>query len=276
MQDDLVFALTPAGEAELRGRATALSTAELDLLVRIDGTLSLREIRSAMPAAAREAFAQVLQRLKSGQLVQPVQLDPLDLQFRDALNAQALAQGQGQAADAGLASLRRSGYFVSIARPRRQGPPPAQDAPLTAMVVEDDEALAGFVRSYLAFEGWTVRVAGDRASVTAELRKLPVADLVVLDVMLPDIDGFLVLERLRQHPVLGDVPVIMLTGKANRESVIRGMRCGADGYITKPFEPDALMRVVHQVIGRVEPTPAPPVQPWNDRHSLQRRPSTVP
>jgi two-component system, OmpR family, response regulator len=67
--------------------------------------------------------------------------------------------------------------------------------------------------------------------------------------MLPDADGFDILLRVRQHPVLKDVPVIMLTGKATREAVLKGIAAGADGYITKPFEPHALLRAVRTVLG---------------------------
>ncbi|MCJ7800299.1 MAG: response regulator, partial [Polaromonas sp.] len=122
----------------------------------------------------------------------------------------------------------------------------------TAIVVEDEPMLAKFIQSYLSFEGFVVRVAGNRAEIVAEIRKPPIPDLILLDVMLPDTNGFDILLRLRQHPALKDVPVIMLTGKATREAVIKGLAGGADGYITKPFEIDALMRAVRTVVGLPE------------------------
>ncbi len=66
-------------------------------------------------------------------------------------------------------------------------------------------------------------------------------DLILLDVQLPDGNGFDILARMRQHPVLKNMPVIMLTAEATRESVLRGLQLGADGYVTKPFEPDVLV-----------------------------------
>jgi DNA-binding response OmpR family regulator len=68
--------------------------------------------------------------------------------------------------------------------------------------------------------------------------------------VLPDADGFDILLKMRQHPVLKKVPVIMLTAKATRESVLKGLAGGADGYITKPFEADALITAVNAVMGR--------------------------
>ncbi|QJW85673.1 response regulator transcription factor [Ramlibacter terrae] len=87
----------------------------------------------------------------------------------------------------------------------------------------------------------------------SEFRKPPVPNPVLLDVMLPDVDGFEVLASLRRHPAFGKVPIIMLTGKATREAVLQGLNGGADGYITKPFEPDALMTAVRTVLGMPEP-----------------------
>ncbi|MDP3757650.1 response regulator transcription factor, partial [Polaromonas sp.] len=127
--------------------------------------------------------------------------------------------------------------------------------------------LAKFIQTYLSFEGFQVRLAGNRAEVVAEFRKQPVPDLILLDVMLPDADGFDILLRLRQHPALKNVPVIMLTGKATRESVIKGLASGADGYVTKPFEADALMRAVRTVVGLPEDPAASGAapDPWVNR-----------
>jgi DNA-binding response OmpR family regulator len=60
---------------------------------------------------------------------------------------------------------------------------------------------------------------------------------------------------VRQHPALKDVPVVMLTGKATREAVLKGIAGGADGYITKPFEPEALLRAVRTVLGLPDEDP---------------------
>jgi len=166
------------------------------------------------------------------------------------MNDFAVTQAQSEAeADSGAASLKKAGYYVRIGRPRG---PARQSQPgemLSAIVVEDEPMLAKFIQSYLSFEGFQVRLASNRAEVVAEFRKQPAPDLILLDVMLPDADGFDILLRLRQHPVLKNVPVIMLTGKATREAVLKGLAGGADGYVTKPFEAEALMLVVRTVLG---------------------------
>ncbi|MDH4191878.1 MAG: response regulator, partial [Betaproteobacteria bacterium] len=85
--------------------------------------------------------------------------------------------------------------------------------------------------------------------ILAAFREPPRPDLVLLDVTLPDADGFDVLAKMRLHPALKTVPVIMVTAIATREAVIKGILRGADGYITKPFEVDVLLKAVRTVLG---------------------------
>ncbi|OGA98357.1 MAG: hypothetical protein A3E79_04420 [Burkholderiales bacterium RIFCSPHIGHO2_12_FULL_61_11] len=105
------------------------------------------------------------------------------------------------------------------------------------------------MRKVLGFAGFVARVAANREQIVAALRQPPLPDLVLLDVMLPDTDGFNVLARMRQHPLLGKVPVIMVTGTATREAVLKGLLGGANGYITKPFQIDVLLKAVKTVLG---------------------------
>ena len=265
MQDDDVYTLTPRGQQELRGGMTTLSPAEIELLVRLDGILSVAQIRAGMPAVAPAVFTATFKTLVDRRLLSVAELDPFALQFKTQLNTLALSQAEAEA-DSGAVSLRKTGYYVSIARARGPVRKLAPGEVLSVIVVDDEPILAKFIQSYLSFEGFQVRLAGNRAEVIAEFRKQPVPDLILLDVMLPDADGFDILLRLRQHPALKNVPVIMLTGKATRESVIKGLASGADGYITKPFEADALMHAVRTVVGLPE-VAAGPNDLWVDKQA---------
>ena len=120
----------------------------------------------------------------------------------------------------------------------------------TVLIVEDEPEMQRMLRFLLTHAGFATRVAGNRAEIVTALRTLPSPDAVLLDVMLPDANGFDILARIRQHPVLKAIPVIMLTAKATREDVLRGLAGGADGYITKPFDHDTLMRGVRAVLGQ--------------------------
>lgn len=247
MHNDEIYGLTPKGEAELHSSATTLSAAELELLIRIDTALSVGQLRSALPASAAAGFDPTLERLRMLGLVAPVQLDTFAMQLEEELANFSQVSNQAEA-EAGERSLRRSGYYVGIARKGR-APTPAADQPLAAVLVEDDPNLSKFVSSYLKFGGFAVRTAANRAEVLDVFRKPPVPNVILLDVMLPDVDGFEVLASLRRHPAFRTVPIIMLTGKSTREAVLKGLSGGADGYITKPFEPDALMAAVRTVLG---------------------------
>ena len=93
------------------------------------------------------------------------------------------------------------------------------------------------------------RMAAGKDEIVAALRIAPKPDAVLLDVTLPDVDGFEVLSRLKQHPVLKTVPVIVMTAKATSEAVIQGLVRGADGYITKPFDVDIISSAIKSVLG---------------------------
>jgi two-component system, OmpR family, response regulator len=247
MHNDEVYEVTQLGQAELRNSSTRLTPAEIDVLVRLDGTLTLGQILNGVPAETRQNFSGVFRDLRDRRLVALVEVDPFMISWNAEVEKLARTVRPADA-DVGLASLQRTGFFVQIARERASLQPRAPGQPLTAVVVEDDAALAKFTNTLLTLSGFEVRNAHNRAEVVAEIRRQPVPDLILLDVMLPDVDGFDVLQRVRQHPVLKDVPVIMLTGKATREAVIKGIASGADGYITKPFEPDSLLRAVRTVL----------------------------
>lgn len=242
-----VYTLTPRGQEELRGGATSLSQTEIELLVRIDGSQTVSQLRAGMTPAASGMFTAAFMVLQDKKLVMLAEVDPFTEQFSARMSDFAVTQAEEEA-DSGAASLKKAGYYVRIARPRGPAKPREPGHTLSAIVVDDEPMLAKFIQSYLSFEGFKVRVASNREEVVAEFRKQPAPDLILLDVVLPDADGFDILLRLRQHPALKDVPVIMLTGKATREAVLKGLAAGADGYVTKPFEADALMHVVRTVL----------------------------
>jgi DNA-binding response OmpR family regulator len=111
------------------------------------------------------------------------------------------------------------------------------------LVVEDDPELNQLVGAYAQLCGLEYRAA---LSGHAALREAAVRPptLVILDLMLPDLDGFEVCRRLKDHPRLRAVPVIILSALGGEEERERGRTCGADDYVTKPFDPDRLMQTI--------------------------------
>ncbi len=120
------------------------------------------------------------------------------------------------------------------------------------LVVDDEARMRRFVRMNLDLEGYEVFEAENGLIALQRVRdEMP--DLVLLDVMMPDLDGFETLARIRE---MSSVPVIMLTVKGDEEDRIRGLDLGADDYVTKPFSPRELVSRIRAVLRRVEPTKA--------------------
>lgn len=117
---------------------------------------------------------------------------------------------------------------------------------LRILLVDDDAELGGMMREYFGRLGHRLECAyNGRDGLMRALRRE--CDVVLLDVMLPTINGFSVLQRLRQR---SDVPVIVLTARVRRDDVLTGFNGGADDYLTKPFDPDELLARIRAVLRR--------------------------
>jgi DNA-binding response OmpR family regulator len=119
----------------------------------------------------------------------------------------------------------------------------------TILVIEDDENTASLITLYLEREGFAPLTAGDGAQ-GLHLARRHRPDLVILDLMIPEIDGWEVCRRLRQH---SEVPVIMLTARGEEIDRVAGLTLGADDYVVKPFSPRELMARVKAVLRRTSP-----------------------
>jgi DNA-binding response OmpR family regulator len=125
------------------------------------------------------------------------------------------------------------------------------------LVVEDEETIATSVAARLRSEGFEVEIRGDGASAIERARTwLP--EVVILDVMLPGIDGLEVCREIQRHRA---VPVLMLTARDSEADLLVGLGVGADDYMTKPFSPRELVARVRALLRRVERSPAPPGAP---------------
>jgi CheY-like chemotaxis protein len=258
--DGDVYALTGQGNAELKSAGTSLSSRELEILVLVDGTATAGQIADASPTLPRADVLQILQKLADTQLIaRASEPSALESGFFSIVVPPGVFSGGATEPEAkqGLASLKQKGYYVRIAR-RAPQKRTAQDGwQPTILIVDDDPDLVKLIRTYFRFEGFVVRNAGSRAEIMAAFRESPMPDLVLLDVDLPDANGFEVLARMRQHAVLKSIPVVMITAEATREAVRNGLHAGADGYITKPFEPDCVVTAVREVLGLTNEKPKP-------------------
>jgi phosphate regulon transcriptional regulator PhoB len=120
------------------------------------------------------------------------------------------------------------------------------------LVVEDEPDIQALIVHHLTRDGFRCRTAGDGAQALALLRA-GVPDLVVLDLMLPGIDGLELTRRLRAEPAWARLPIIMLTAKGDEVDRIVGLEMGADDYVAKPFSPKELLARVRAVLRRAKP-----------------------
>jgi two-component system, OmpR family, alkaline phosphatase synthesis response regulator PhoP len=119
------------------------------------------------------------------------------------------------------------------------------------LIVEDDRDIAQLIVHYLSLAGYETDVLGNGGDALALLRRAP-ADLVVLDRMLPGLDGLEVCRAMRADSTLVNVPVIMLTARAEESDRIVGLELGADDYVTKPFSPKELVARVGALLRRTK------------------------
>lgn len=119
------------------------------------------------------------------------------------------------------------------------------------LVVDDEEDLLELVRFNLSRDGYAVTCVTSGEEALKAVRRLP-PDLVVLDLMLPGLDGLEVCRRLKADPRTREVPIVMLTAKGEERDVVAGLERGADDYITKPFSPRVLSARVKALLRRRE------------------------
>jgi two-component system response regulator MprA len=117
------------------------------------------------------------------------------------------------------------------------------------LVVDDDPLILSMMRRHLEVEGYSVTSASD-GDTAVELMRRDGADLLILDVMMPGLDGFEVCRTVRRE---SNVPILMLTARDEATDKVHGLDCGADDYVVKPFNPDELLARVRALLRRMQP-----------------------
>jgi len=121
-----------------------------------------------------------------------------------------------------------------------------QQGPLV-LIVDDDERVREYVRVNLEMEGYSVREAGSADEGLGVLEEVS-PDLILLDVMMPEVDGWEMLRRGQQRHGVGAIPVVMFSGKVNEQSAAEATALGAQGFVGKPFDPQQLIEQAKQLL----------------------------
>jgi DNA-binding response OmpR family regulator len=116
------------------------------------------------------------------------------------------------------------------------------------MIIEDDRIISGLLQHILARRGYQIHVALDGRMAIAMIEEIEPPHLILLDVMLPFVDGFELLKQIRSKPNWTELPIIMLTSKAQEKNIVRALEAGANDYIVKPFQPEELVARVRRFV----------------------------
>jgi CheY-like chemotaxis protein len=175
----------------------------------------------------------------------PIDLDGISKQEPEV--APEKTEAFENAALIGGEKLRASGFFVNIVQ-RGTSTDLGGTEPLV-LVVEDDAGTAGVIDAVLTKKGFATRLASNLQETIRALKTKPTPNVVLLDILLPDANGFAILERFRRHPDFSHVPVVMLTSLGEPGDVAKGLALGASGYLSKPARPQALVTALRAVLG---------------------------
>lgn len=123
----------------------------------------------------------------------------------------------------------------------------------TVLIVEDEREIRNLIQMYLDKEGYRTRVAAT-GPAALDLVKVEPPDVIILDLMLPDMDGLEVCKTLRAHPDTAQAAILILTAKTDEADTVLGLELGADDYMTKPFSPRALVARIKALLRRLDHT----------------------
>lgn len=125
---------------------------------------------------------------------------------------------------------------------------PQQSNAPSVLVIEDDDHIAQILKFMLQRHGFGVTVATDGAAARSHIQQSEAPQLVLLDVMLPHVDGFELVRVIRARPGWESTPVIMLTAKNQEGDIVRALDAGANDYMVKPFQPNELLARIRRYL----------------------------
>jgi len=144
-------------------------------------------------------------------------------------------------------ALEKHGAYLSGDRLRGRAPAGKPHQAIRVLIVEDDPDQLALADLRVSMAGYAVDGVASQAAMLRHMADAGVPDLLLLDVMLPDGNGFRIVRNLRRLESFAKLPIVLLTARSNSADVIEGLRAGADGYITKPYS----KRILADVVGRV-------------------------
>lgn len=256
MAERVVYTQTAKGREELRATPGNLGPNLKALLAMFDGKLTVEDLQKKLDKVPLDKLLLAIQALvNDGYLEAAMSVaasDDLDFAAFMSRPTPAPTAAQRQQAEqttlTSMRALKQAGYFVNIVSRSGTRIAPRSGNKYSILVIDGDQANALVLARTLMLENFDVRSASAEHEVMAELSKPP-PDLILMDVVLPDLVGIEVLAKLREHPVFKSVPVIVVTARAQHDDVVAALVYGANGFMTKPVKNEALLDSVRSVLG---------------------------
>ena len=253
--DEPKYRLTDAGRAAWEGEDTAVPGDYRRLLWLMDVHGSVTDgLAGLYPSEMLEEWLSEMHEIGLIEVIPEGETHEGGFSVRKSDRTLALDQAQLREARSASSSLARTGAYLAVDRLRSRPTLNKPRADTVILIVEDDPDQLALADLRVSMAGYRVRVA---ASVNGFLQALVdegAPDLLLLDVMLPDGDGFNVLAKMRRHQALGSLPIVMLTARNDPDDIGRGLVLGADGYVTKPYTKNLLADVIRRVLKRPDST----------------------
>lgn len=255
------FSQTAKGKAEFAAKPGTLSTGLKTLLGLVGEKATIADLKIKLPQVPVEKLMPAIEKLvtdgylRRNAAAAPAAAADNDLDFTRFINRPVkeptLQQKRNaEATMAGVRPSRKAGFHVSIInRPAKRIAPNAGGDKHTVLLIDHDDANALVMARALLLAKFDTRAAGKREEIVAELNKKPPADLIVMDIALPDLGGLELLGRLRAHPTYKTTPILVTTVTNERDDVVAALSYGATGYMSKPFKPEALLDSVKAILG---------------------------
>ena len=246
------YRLTRAGREAWEGEDIAVPADYRRLLWLMDFHGHAGVIQSLLRHYPRNVLDDWLEEMAELGLIEPVPRSEDGGELDDVTPRQdnTLALGRIQLDEAQRAgdSLARTGAYLAADRLHKRSVPQKPPADTVILIVEDDPDQLALADLRVSMAGYKVRVANSVHGFLQSMLDYGPPDLLLLDIELPDGDGFDVLARMRRHQSLSNLPIVLLTAKGEAGDIGRGLVLGADGYVTKPYTKNILAEVIRRVL----------------------------
>jgi PleD family two-component response regulator len=256
MSEKVVYIQTAKGQEEVSTTTGHLGPNLKALLGMFDGHSTVEDLQKKLDKVPLDRLLAALDTLVKEGFLEAAPAAPAndDLDFASFLNkptpmpTAAQRQQAEQATLTSMRALKQAGYFVNIISRSGNPIPPRSGNKYSVLIIDGDQANALILARALVLAQFDVRSASRENEILGELSKPP-PDLILMDVVLPDLVGIEILAKLREHPVFKSVPVIVVTAQAQHDDVVAALVYGANGFMTKPVQPETLLDSVKSVLG---------------------------